>query len=117
MIEILKDFIKDKYDSQYVYPSQKANGSGDFKGHIKRESLGKLFRTVIVDELGIKVNSVGVHTPRKTYGYIQYIEHDRDINYVQELLGHSKPSITKSYIGIDDDMLENSAKCMNKYHF
>lgn len=117
LIEILKDFVKDKYNSRYVYPSQKANGSGEFKGHIKRESLGKLFRKVIVDELGIKANSVGVHTPRKTYGYIQYIEHDRDINYVQELFGHSKPSITKSYIGIDDDMLEDSAKCMSKYHF
>lgn len=117
LIETLKEFVKDKSDSQYVYPSQKGNGTGKFKTHIQRESLGKLFKKIIVDELGIKVNSVGVHTPRKTYGYIQYIEHDRDINYVQELFGHSKPSTTKAYIGIDDDMLKDSSKCMNKYHF
>ena len=117
LIETLKDFVKDKSDSQYVYPSQKASGKGKFKGHIQRESLGKLFRDVIVNELGIKVDSVGVHTPRKTYGYIQYIEHDRDINYVQELFGHAKVSTTKAYIGIDDDMLKDSAECMNKYHF
>lgn len=117
MINTLKDFIKDKSDSEYVYPSQKGGGKSEFKEHITRESLGKIFRNIIIDELGIDVSSVGVHTPRKTYGYIQYIEHDRDIYYVQELFGHSSIKSTKAYIGIDDDMLLESAKTMNKYHF
>lgn len=117
LIETLKQFIKDKSDSQYVYPSPMGNGSGEFKTPITRDRLGKIFREVIIDELGINVKAVGVHTPRKTYGYIQYTEHGRDINYVQELFGHSSPRVTKAYIGIDDDMLEDSAKCMNKYHF
>lgn len=115
VIETLKDFVKDKSDYSYVYPSP--SGKGKFKKPITRGRLGKIFREVIIDDLGINVKTVGVHTPRKTYGYIQYIEHDRDINYVQELFGHSSTRITKSYIGIDDDMLEDSAKCMNKYHF
>lgn len=117
LIETLKDFIRDKKDSQYVYPSQKGKGTGDFKDHIKRSSLGKIFKKIIVCELGINVTSVGTHTPRKTYGYIQYIEHDRDIYYVQELFGHSKIKITKDYIGIDNDMLESAADCMDKYYY
>lgn len=117
LIETLKEFVKDKSNSQYVYPSQKGKGDGKFKSHIKRSSLGKIFRKVIVDELGIEVSSVGTHTPRKTYGYIQYIEKGKDIYYVQELFGHAKASTTKVYIGLDDDILEESAECMNKYHF
>ncbi|WP_300924851.1 tyrosine-type recombinase/integrase [uncultured Clostridium sp.] len=115
LIETLKDFVKDKSDCSYVYPSPV--GKSKFNKPITRNRLGKIFREVIIDDLGIDVKSVGVHTPRKTYGYIQYQEHDRDINYVQELFGHSSTRITKSYIGLDDDILEESAKCMNKYHF
>lgn len=40
---------------------------------------------------------------------------DKDINYVQELFGHSSTKVTKSYIGIDDDILKESAKHIDDY--
>ena len=116
LIDTLKSFVKDKSNCMYVYPSQKGNGEGDFKEPILRESLGKIFKGAVV-ALGIKADAIGVHTPRKTYGYIQYIENDKDIDYVRELFGHSKVEITWRYIGIDNDRLKDSAKSMNKYHY
>ncbi|MFL0165619.1 tyrosine-type recombinase/integrase [Candidatus Clostridium helianthi] len=114
LISILRDYIKDKNDAEYIYWSTKGEGIAPFKDHIERESLGKIFRKVII-ELGIANNSIGVHTPRKTYGYFQYLEHDRNIHLVQKLFGHSKPSVTMDYIGLDNDILEESAERMNKY--
>ncbi|WP_034438566.1 tyrosine-type recombinase/integrase [Clostridium ihumii] len=116
LLIILKDYIESKHDSEYLYWSQKGKGIAPFKEHIRRDSLGKIFREVII-ELGIAKNSIGVHTPRKTYGYFQYLEHDKDINYVQKLFGHSKPSITMEYIGLDNDILQDSAKKADKYVF
>lgn len=114
LIDILSDYIKEKEDVEYIYWSKWQEGVAPYKGHITRDRLGKIFRKVII-ELGIAKNSIGVHTPRKTYGYLQYIENDKDINFVQELFGHSSPEITKAYIGIDDDKLKETAKKMNKY--
>ena len=114
LIDILKEFIMDKEDCEYIYSSKKGKGKGKYKQHIRRDSLGKEFKKAAV-ECGISNNSIGTHTPRKTYGYIQYIESGMDINYVQELFGHSSPKATKSYIGIDDDMLKESAKNIDEY--
>lgn len=112
--EILKEYIKDKEDSEYIYPSQKGKGKGRYKTHISRERLGKIFKEA-ASKVGIENVSIGTHTPRKTFGYIQYITHDKDINYVQELFGHSSSKVTKAYIGIDEDILKESADIIDMY--
>lgn len=114
LIDILEEYIQGKEDSQYLYWSQKGKGTGVYRNHIRRDNLGKEFKKAVV-ECGIANISIGTHTPRKTYGYIQYMKHDKDINFVQELFGHSNPKITKVYIGIDDDMLKESASNMDEY--
>lgn len=116
LIRILSDYIYGKSDSAYLYPAPRAKGKGDLKQHIRRDRLGKIFKSV-VEELGISSGSVGTHTPRKSYGYRQYITHDKDINYVQRLFGHSKATTTLSYIGVDDDIANDAAKTMNDYIF
>lgn len=111
---ILKEFVEGKEDSEYVYSSRKGSGEGKYKQHIRRDSLGKEFKKAAI-KCGINNITVGTHTPRKTYGYIQYLEHDKDINYVQELFGHASIRATKSYIGIDDDVLNESSMIIDKY--
>lgn len=111
---ILKEFVEGREDSEYVYSSRKGSGEGKYKQHIRRDSLGKEFKKAAI-KCGINNIAVGTHTPRKTYGYIQYLEHDKDINYVQELLGHASIKATKSYIGIDDDVLKESSMIIDKY--
>lgn len=114
LINILKEYIKDKEDSEYIYASQKGKGKGKYKSHIRRDSLGKIFKEAVV-KCGISGLSVGTHTPRKTYGYIQYLASGKDINYVQELFGHSSSNYTKTYIGIDDDILKESSNNVDEY--
>jgi len=114
LIKILADYIYIKSDAAYMYPAPRAKGKGDLKQHIRRDRLGKIFKSV-VEELGIcnKSDAVGTHTPRKSYGYKQYISHERDIRYVQRLFGHTKDETTLSYIGVDDEISENAADTMN----
>jgi len=112
---ILKDYIKEKSDAEYLYWSQKGEGIEPFKENITREALGKIFKSVI-EELGI-IGSIGTHTARKTYGYFQYLEHDENIHFVQRLFGHTKASTTMEYIGLDEDILQESAEKADKYVF
>lgn len=112
--KLLTEYVYRKSDAAYLYPAPRGNGEGELKEHIRRDKLGKIFKEV-VEELGIskKSDAVGTHTPRKSYGYRQYITHKRDINYVQRLFGHSKADTTLSYIGVDDEISENAAETMN----
>lgn len=112
LISELREFVYGKSSSEFVYPTKSK------QGHIRRDSLGKAYKRALI-KLGIakETDSVGTHTPRKTYGYIQYQENGGDINKVMELFGHSSPRITRVYIGIDDDEKEESANTMDKYTF
>ena len=110
--KFLSDYVKGKDDAEYICWSQKGKGEGNLKEHIRRDSLGKIFKKSCV-RLGIANISVGVHTPRKTYGFNQYITHEKDINFVQELFGHSTQKMTKEYIGIDEEMAKESSTTMD----
>lgn len=116
LINILRDYIKEKSDAEYLYWSPKGKGVAPFKEHINQDSLGKIFKKVI-SELGIANKSIGVHTARKTYGYFQYLEHDKEIRFVQKLFGHAKASTTMDYIGLDNDILLESSEKADKYVF
>ena len=50
---------------------------------------------------------IGTHTMRKTFGYWHYRQH-RDVALLQQIFGHSAPSVTLRYIGIDDDVVDKS---------
>lgn len=54
-----------------------------------------------------EIESVGTHTMRKTFGY-WYYKKTMDIAKLQEILNHSKPEVTKRYIGITAEEIEDS---------
>ncbi|MGL4742664.1 MAG: tyrosine-type recombinase/integrase [Sarcina sp.] len=109
----LKEYTKNKSEAEYVYWSQKQKGKGRLKDHIRRDSLGKVFKKAIIT-CGIDI-SAGTHTPRKTYGYIMYHAHEKDINFVQELFGHSTAKWTRLYIGIDEEEKKQSATAIDAF--
>lgn len=106
--DVLEKYIQNKHDYEFLYVSQKGTGK-----NIRRDSLGKEFSKA-AKACGINV-CVGTHTPRKTYGYIQYNSHDKDLTFVQELFGHSSPKVTRFYIGIDEEEKQAAAELMDKY--
>lgn len=50
---------------------------------------------------------VGTHTLRKTFGYHFYQER-RDVALLQKIFNHSSQEITLRYIGISQDIIDNS---------
>ena len=65
------------------------------------------------DELNIKAN-VGTHTMRKTFGYHHYRQF-KDISILQTIFNHSSPDVTKRYIGITQDEVNESYMRLNLF--
>lgn len=57
-------------------------------------------------EVGIDYK-VGTHTLRKTFGYHHY-QKFKDVAILQKIFNHSSPQITLRYIGIDQDIIDES---------
>ncbi len=52
------------------------------------------------------VESIGTHTMRKTFGYWFY-KQTKEVAMLQEILNHSTPKITLTYIGINKEEKDN----------
>ena len=50
---------------------------------------------------------IGTHTLRKTFGYHHY-QKFKDVAVLQKIFNHCSPMITLRYIGIDQDMIDES---------
>ncbi|MBU8906881.1 site-specific integrase [Desertibacillus haloalkaliphilus] len=94
----------DKYtramaDSDYLFPSRK----GD-------RPITRVQAWHIINKAAKAANiegAIGTHTLRKTFGYHFYQQH-KDVALLQQIFGHSSPSVTLRYIGINDDMMDEA---------
>ena len=57
-------------------------------------------------EAGVEYK-VGTHTLRKTFGYHHY-QKFKDVVVLQKIFNHFSPQVTLRYIGIDQDMIDES---------
>jgi integrase len=81
-------------DENYVFASRKG------KSHIQSQAVSKLVKkwTRAINLRG----NYGAHTLRKTWGYIQRTVHGVGFEIICKRYGHSSPSITMRYLGIQD---------------
>lgn len=95
----INKYTKNMGSNDYLFPSQKG-------GHIKRvqayDVLRKAAGTIGIDE-------IGTHTLRKTFGY-HFYKKTKDVALLQEIFGHSAPSVTLRYIGINQDEIDNALR-------
>jgi integrase len=84
-------------DSEWLFPSRK----GD-KPISKIQAYRQLQKAG--DMAG--VDSIGTHTMRKTFGYWFY-KATHDVAMLQDILNHSTPQITLTYIGINKEEKDN----------
>jgi integrase len=56
---------------------------------------------------------IGTHTLRKTFGYHHYQKY-KDVAVLQSTFGHSAPSVTLRYIGVNDDIID---QCIDELDF
>ena len=95
----LYDYVKDKKLDEWLFASQRGNN------HISRVQAYRIIRNICVKA---KISSkVGTHTLRKTFGY-HFYKKNHDIALLQCIFNHSSPSITLRYIGINQDIIDES---------
>lgn len=97
----LDRYILDMADYEYLFQSR--NGSN------QPLSSSQSYR--ILSKAGEKadLDSIGCQSMRKTFGYHHYKQH-KDVAFLQQLFNHSAPSVTLEYIGVNQDIMENSMK-------
>ncbi len=99
--EDFNEYILNRDAQEWLFKSQRGNC------HITRIQAYRIIKRACA-KAGILVNT-GTHTLRKTFGYHFYQE-KKDIALLQYLFNHSNPSITLRYIGINQDMVDESLK-------
>ena len=87
-------------DEDLLFPSRKGNAP---------ISPTQAYRALTKAADMIDRNDVGTHTMRKTFGY-HYYRKTKDIAKLQHMFNHSAPSVTKLYIGITDDEVDETLK-------
>lgn len=97
----INEYCEDMDSESWLFPSQRGENN-----HISTTQAYRLF-TRAGEWLGRE--DIGTHTARKTFGY-HYYKRTKDVATLMEIFGHSAPSITKRYIGINDDEIADSLK-------
>lgn len=98
--ESIEDYISmmELADEDYLFPSR-------MKGkHISRVQAWRILNEAAAH---VGLEEIGTHSLRKTFGY-HYYQKTKDVAMLQEIFGHSAPSITLRYIGINDQMIDES---------
>ncbi|MEK0224735.1 tyrosine-type recombinase/integrase [Bacillus proteolyticus] len=91
----IQEYIR-TVDSEWLFPSRK----GD-KAITTTQAYRQLQKAA--DMAGL--DSVGTHTMRKSFGYWFY-KQTKDVAKLQNILNHSHPQITLTYIGITAEEIE-----------
>lgn len=104
---ILKDYIKDKKDYEYLFQSRKG-----INNHIGVQAVSNILKEAAEY---FNLYDITAHSMRKTYAYKIYIDSDKDIVAVKELLGHRSIEETKLYIGLDREKYHQYSKALNDF--
>jgi len=101
--EMLNDWIGDKLDEDWMFEGRKN----------KKLDRSQVYRRIndAIEALKIDAN-VGTHTLRKTFGYHHYRQF-HDITLLQTIFNHTSPEVTKRYIGITQDEIDNTYLGLN----
>lgn len=92
-------YTKGMADNEYLFQSQ--------KGHNQPISRVQAYRILNNTANKLGIDRVGGHTLRKTFGFWHYRQH-KDVALLQDIFNHSSPSITLDYIGINQDIKDQS---------
>lgn len=103
--KILKNYIKDKDDFEYLFPSRKGSYN-----HIGVQRVSNILKNA-GEVFGL--DNISAHSMRKTYAYCIFVESDYNIVVVKEMLGHSSIEETKAYLGLDRKDYDNYSKSLN----
>lgn len=107
LASILKDYVKDKRDYEYLFQSRKG-----INQHIGVQAVSNILKDA-GEYFGL--HDISAHSMRKTYAYKIYMESKCDIVAVKEMLGHSSIEETKLYIGLDKEKYHQYSKSLDDF--
>lgn len=97
--EDIERYIEGMDNMEYLFKSR--------KGQNKPITRVQAYRVLSGVGKRLGMAEVGTHTLRKTFGYWHYKKY-KDVAILQDIFNHSAPSITLRYIGINDDVKDNT---------
>ncbi len=103
--EIAK-YVKDKDPDDYLFKSRQ-----NYNKPICRSMAYKILREA-TEKFGL--NNIGCHTLRKTFGYHYYKQY-KDAVTLMDIFGHSHISVTLRYVGINQEIINNSIRRFKIY--
>lgn len=108
--EIIQDRCRDKDMDDLLFPSRMETGDGTVQTPITRRTAYNDIRA-IADKFGLG-DYIGCHTLRKTFGYWHY-KKNKDLEILRQWFNHSNQTVTRRYIGIDEDERRKSVTGFN----
>ncbi|QNR08828.1 tyrosine-type recombinase/integrase [Macrococcoides canis] len=90
-------------DEDYLFKSNKL----DSEGNDKPISRVQAYRILNHSAKSIGLSEIGTHSMRKTFGY-HYYKKTKDVALLMDLFNHSSQSVTLRYIGINQDVMNES---------
>ena len=95
---VLEDFVKDRPEDEPLFITQQGNRLDRNQAY---RILNKAAKTLNLQD------KIGTHSLRKTFGYHHYKQFD-NIELLQKIFNHSYSAITLRYIGIEQDIIDES---------
>lgn len=101
--KILKQYIKEKEDYEYLFKNPYSNKP------ISRQQAYNIL-SAAGREFGI--DKIGTHTLRKTFGYHIY-QRTKDAAMLMDIFNHSDINITLRYIGVNQDTKDKAYNALS----
>ena len=104
--KVYRHYCRGKKDYEFLF--RKLRGK-------RNEPIGRVRAWQILNDAANAFDykdGISCHVLRKTFGYWLY-EETGDVVAIQELLGHSDPSYTKRYIGVNQSSRDKIVKGLN----
>lgn len=99
----IDSFIAGMKDEDHLFSSRQKNSNG-VKTHITRVQAYRYIKDA-AEELAI--DNFGMHSFRKSFGYFYY-QQTKDIAKLMQIFNHSSQEVTKRYIGLSQDEIDES---------
>ncbi|CRV31572.1 site-specific integrase [Staphylococcus saprophyticus] len=94
----IDNYIEFLEDDDYLFKSKRSN---------KPIQRVQAYRILNKSAEAIGLKNIGTHSLRKTFGY-HYYQRTHDISLLMELFNHSSQSVTLRYIGIHQDVINET---------
>ncbi len=100
----LNNYIEGMADHEYLFQSR--------VGENKPLTRFQAYRILSTAGKEAGLDRIACHSTRKTFGYHHYRKY-KDVALLQKLFNHSSPAITLDYIGITQDIIDDSIEDFN----